>query len=447
MLAGSLFANPIILQVKNKVITVNGKKATVLTIAQPDGTWGYYAKSGDKFDVIVQNELNESTIIHWHGLDLPNNQDGTELTQPVIPPHGQYSYNFKLTNTGTYWMHSHFGLQEALLAEAPLIIESPEDRNYQQVVVMFQDFSFKSPEKVLSKLIQSSSKAMDMSDGTMAGMKMSHGSHMNDLNDVPYDAFLTNYHTPEQPQIVQVTPGGKIKLRFINGSSGSNFWINTGVLDATAVAVDGRNITPYSAKKYQLAEGQRIDLILTIPKSGGIFPIIGQVEGLKNQTGLILSTTKTHATIKKMATKTAPALDDSQELNLHSTDQFISKPIAQVIEYKLTGTMSPYAWQINSQSWPKVTPVKIKTGSRVELVFVNNSMMSHPMHLHGFGFKIVEVNGHKIDGAIRDTVLVLPKETIKVVFDATASGKWLLHCHLAWHMHTGMMTYIEITPS
>ena len=434
------------MQVKNKKIIVNGKTATVLTIEQPDGTWGYYAKSGDDFDVIVENKLTESTVIHWHGLDLPNNQDGTELTQLPIPPGGKYSYNFKLRNTGTYWMHSHFALQEAALAEAPLIIESANDKEYQQVVVMFQDFSFKSPHKILTELTSTTMDMHDMAD--MPGMDMGHSAGTaHDLNDVKYDAFLTNYHSPDKPQRVNITPGGKVKLRFINGSSSSSFWINLGKLDGVAVAVDGREIKPYHAAKYQIAEGQRIDIVVTVPKNGGIFPIIGQVEGLKSQTGLILSTVKTNAVIPPMAAKVAPPLNDNQELQLHSVDMLPSKAVDQVIKLDFNGTMAPYAWQINGQSWPKITPLKVKTGSRVEIDFVNKSMMAHPMHLHGVGVKVIEVNGHKIDGAMRDTVLVLPNETVKVIFDAPADGKWFLHCHVVWHMHTGMMTYLEVTPS
>lgn len=463
LISGISFATPTILEVKNKKIIVNGKSANVLTIEQPDGTWGYYAKAGENFDVTVKNDLNESTVIHWHGLDLPNDQDGTELTQKRIPPHGQYSYKFKILNTGTFWMHSHYKMQEVSLAEAPLIIESSSDENYKQVVIMFQDFSFKSPEKILSSLTNAPVMDMDMSkaNSKMANMDMSnmkmdmHNSsspmgkmkHMDmDLNDVSYDAFLTNYHTPDNPQIVKIVPNSKIKLRFINGSASSNFWINLGKLDGTAVAIDGRDILPYHAKKYQLSEGQRIDIVLTIPKSGGVFPIIGQVEGLKSQTGIILATNDTKAKIPKNAAKVSPPFDDTQELQLKSTEKFVTKPIDKIIKYNLTGTMSPYGWQINNQAWPNITPQIIKSGQRVEIDFINNSMMEHPMHIHGYGFKVVEVNGHKIDGAIRDTVLVLPNETVKVVFDATNNGKWFLHCHIVWHMPTGMMTYIEVTP-
>lgn len=449
LLASYTLAKPTILQVKYKNILVNGKQIRVMTIAQPNGTWGYYANAHESFNVIVENKLDEPTVIHWHGLTLPNREDGTELTQKVIAPHSQYSYNFKLNNIGTFWMHSHYKLQEGLFAEAPLIIESPEDKSYQQVVVMLQDFSFKSPDLIMQGLTLPTAK-MDMQHMSMHGMhnmKMDMSSKSEpDLNDVNHDIYLTNYHTPQEPQIIFTNAKQQVKLRFINGSSSSNFWIKLGKLTGKAIAVDGHNIKLISGNEFQLATAQRMDIIVNIPKNGGDFPIIVQVEGRKNETGLILTTNKslTHASIKVLAKTTAKALDYSQEIKLQSIKELSHKKVDQVIKYTLTGTMSPYAWQINHQTWPNVTPVKIKQGSRVELDFINKSMMAHPMHIHGYSFKVVEVNGKKINGSIRDTILVLPNSSVKVIFDATELGKWLIHCHTLYHMHTGMMTYLEV---
>lgn len=450
MVIGNVLANPTILQVKYKNIVVNGKTAKVMTITQPDGTWGYFSKSGTNFNVIVQNKLDQPTVIHWHGLSLPNKQDGTELTQMVIAPHSQYKYDFKLKNAGTFWMHSHYKLQSALFAEAPLIIETPQDKLYQQVVVMFQDFSFKSPEQILHQL-QTSKKSMDMSSMPMQmsmQTKPAKQTTDQDLNDVKHDAYLTNYHTLQHPQITIVKDGGAVKLRFINGSASSNFWINLGSLSGEAVAVDGHAIKPIYGNRFQLAIAQRMDIIIHIPPKGGSFAILGQVEGLKDQTGLILTT---NAKLKPMvissiASNAASAVDNQQELNLQSIEKLPNKKISRVIKYVLTGDMSKYVWKINNQTWPNITPAIVKQGERVELDFINKTMMSHPMHLHGYGFKIISINGKRVDGAIRDTVLVPPNSDIKVVFDATEPGKWLVHCHLLYHMPNGMMTYLEVIP-
>lgn len=459
LLTGVVFADPTILQAKYKDITINGKKVKVMTIEQPDGTWGYYGKAGDNFDVILQNKLDESTVIHWHGLFLPNDQDGTELTQDYIPPGAEYHYNFKLENTGTYWMHSHYELQVQDLLAAPLIIESADDSKYQQVVVMFQDYSDKPVKQIMQGLMSPDNDAhsmhgnMDMSGmehGDMGMLDMHDMSGMDmDLNDVTYSAYLTNYHDDSSPQITQVKAGDQVKLRFINGSSSSNFWINLGKLKGSLVAVDGAPIKPITDNKFQLAMGQRSDVIVTIPKTGGNFPILGQVEGLKNQTGLILTTDKKAKKLKipTNASKVAPALNYDEEFKLHSIESLSFDTPDQVYQFKLTGDMNKYEWAINDQMWPNVTPIKIKHGEKVEFVFDNQTMMSHPMHLHGYNFKVVSIDGKKVDGAMRDTVMVMPNSTVKVEFVADKDGKWFIHCHNLYHNMAGMMTYIEVVPN
>lgn len=443
LISNLAYAVPTILEVKYKNITVNNKTVKVYTIEQPDGTWGYYGKYGQDFDVIVKNKLNESTVIHWHGLLLPNNQDGTSLTQAYIPPGGEYHYNFKLKQAGTYWMHSHYGLQEQDFAEAPLIIESAVDKQYQQVVVMFQDFSFTSPQKILANLKHpESDSAMSMMNMSNMQMNMSKP----DLNDVKYDAFLTNYHTLDNPQVIQVKPGDKVKLRFINGGAMSNFWINLGKLNGTLIAVDGNQIKPIFGHLFQLALAQRMDIIVTIPNRPGVFPILGQVEGTQSQTGLIL-TSKSDKMVDKFsnqANQVLPGLNYAQELKLHSQEPLPKRKIGQVVDVVLDGNMQNYVWTINNQVWPKVTPLIVKKGERIEMVFKNNTMMAHPMHLHGNIFQIESINGKVInDGAMRDTVLVMPHSTVKVIFDANEPGKWALHCHMLYHMHSGMMTFLE----
>ena len=442
---------PTILEIKNKTIEVNGKSKMVYTIEQPDGTWGYYGTKGQDFNVIVKNETDVPTGIHWHGLILPNAMDGVPgVTQAAIPPGGEYRYEYPLVQAGTYWMHSHMGLQIQDLMEAPFIISDPNDpyNKDQQVVIMFQDFTFKNPDAVFKEL--QSGAAMS----GMNNMSQKHGAMQNmndskpDLNDVQYDAFLTNYQTLQNPEIVKVQAGKTVRLRFINGAAGSNFWINVGDLKGTVIAFDGENIKPFSGKNFELAIGQRIDILVTIPKSGGAFPILGQVEGLTQQTGLILATPG--ATVPKIsgtAQNAAPALNYQQELQMKSENPLPQKPIAQVITLNLTGDMQKYIWMINGQAWPNVTPIQLKEGERVEFIFNNQSNMAHPMHLHGHVFELVSINQQKItDGALHDTILVLPHTQVKVIFDADYPGKWMLHCHMAYHQEAGMMTIVKINP-
>lgn len=433
-----IFAAPTILEVKNKTINVNGKDSKVFTIEQPDGTWGYYAKSGDTFNVIVKNKLSKPTVIHWHGILLPNDQDGVELTQKAIAPNGSYHYQFKLKQSGTYWMHSHFGFQEQKFAEAPLIIDDGKYEN--QATIMFQDFSFKKPETIMADLENGKMDGMDMS-----GMDMSR--HIKaDLNDIKYDAFLTNYQTPQNPQVYTFKPNSKVRLRFINGASSTNFWINLGKLKGTIIAVDGEDIKPVSGYMFPLAIAQRMDIVVKLPNVRGIYPILGQVEGLKDQTGILISTNPKLKPnkINSLANNAAPALNYISELKFTSLNPLPVRKVDKVVNIDLGGNMQEYVWTINNQVWPDITPIQLKKGDRVELDINNKTMMMHPIHLHGNVFEVVSIDGKAVKGALRDTVFITPNTTVKVIFDANEPGKWMLHCHMLYHMHSGMMTYVDV---
>lgn len=442
------------LLIKNYPLTVNGKATDLFKIEQPDGTWGYQGVEGDYFDAVVKNKTKQPTVVHWHGLIVPNSQDGVPyVTQPPIPPGGEYHYRFKLKQAGTYWMHSHFDLQVQRFLSAPFIITARHDPYPQakNVVMFLGDFSFKKPEDILQSL-KHSGMAMDKMQGMgkmpgMQGMeKMADSKAATaDLIDVNYDAFLTNYRTLSNPDIVHVKPQEQVRLRIIAGSAMSNFFINTGTLPAELIAVDGQRVKPINAKQFQIAVGQRVDLLVKIPAGEGAYPIVAQGEGTAMQTGLVLATAK--ASIPKLSAKaehTAGALNYDQEFKLQALAPLTAKKPGQTLEVSLEGDMVNYVWKINNQVWPQVKPLEVEPNKRIEMVFHNNTGMSHPMHLHGHVFEVTEINGKKFtDGAMRDTVLVLPHATVKVQFDSDNPGNWMMHCHMLYHQASGMMTLVN----
>ncbi|OGT30760.1 MAG: hypothetical protein A3E87_07340 [Gammaproteobacteria bacterium RIFCSPHIGHO2_12_FULL_35_23] len=436
----------ITLNIIKKMITVDGKQATVYQIQQPNGTLGYEGVLGQRFNVIVVNKTSEPTILHWHGLIVPNNQDGVPyLTQKPIMPGQSFTYSFPLRQSGTYWMHGHFQLQEQQLLAAPLIIQSPADskQGYQDVVMMLEDFTFKNPAAILANL-KCESVLSGSSSLTNTVMPMAMSSHHRDLNDVKYDAFLTNGQTLQQPDVIKVQAGKTVRLRIINGSASSNFFINLGTLTGQAVAVDGHDIVPISKKQFQLSMGQRLDILVAIPSQGGAYPILAQGEGTTMQTGLILATNQ--ATIPQLSETTntmAGAFNYSDELQYRAIHPLPNKPVIRVLAVDLEGNMQNYLWTINYKAWPYYQPLIVKKGERVELVFTNSTDMEHPMHLHGHVFEVTEINGKEIRGAFRDTVDVMPHSTVKVQFDANNPGVWLLHCHNLYHAAAGMATVLE----
>lgn len=421
------------LQIVEKTIKVNDKEASIFALTQADGTFGLRVQKGSQFDVVLKNTLAIPSSIHWHGLILPNDQDGVAfVTQFPVYPGLSYHYQFPLVQSGTYWMHSHLGLQEQKLLSAPLIIYDPQEEKVadQEVIIFLADFTFKDPSEIYRKLRCDNQKKMKM--------------NALDIVVVDYDAFLANYRTLENPDVVKVEAGKKVRLRVINGSSATNFFIALGSLEGEAIAVDGNRINPIQGSQFELAVAQRMDIILTIPQEGGFFPILAQGEGTDKQGGLILTTSdKSPPRISERTAKKAGPLLNVQEQDLHALYPLANKPIDKSVVIELGGNMSEYLWTLNGQSWPEVTPVVVEKGQRVEIIFKNKSSMSHPMHLHGHVFQVKSIDGKSFDGALRDTVLVMPNSTLSIQFDANNLGVWPLHCHILYHLEAGMFTVVR----
>ena len=485
-------ASPItVLQVKRRTIEVNGKSASVLGVSQPDGTQGLVTKVGQRFHVRLENQLDVPTLIHWHGMTPPWQQDGVPgISGPPVAPGGSAEYDFPLRFGGTFWMHSHQGLQEQEQLAAPLIIHDDRDRTGQQeVVVLLSDFSFTPAEQIFESLRKARPMAGMGPDPTRAAAKPSAMAGMNmpaaatkpgangmgamagmnmppattkpganamggmaggkaappDLNDVKYDAFLANDRTLADPQVVSVEPGGSILLRVINASSMSAYHLSLGALNGELIAVDGFRVKPVIGRRFPIAVAQRLDIRITIPRKPAAYPILAILEGERSQTGVILKAGSAPVSrVPDMAAAASPALTLDLERSLRATQPLTPRKADRVHQVDLTGEMVGYVWSINGVPWTKdVPPLVVAKGERVELVFQNRTLMPHPMHLHGHEFQVVEINGKRFPGAVRDTVLVTPGARVVVAFDANNPGYWAMHCHLLYHMDAGMFTTVR----
>jgi FtsP/CotA-like multicopper oxidase with cupredoxin domain len=440
-----------ILQLQRRGIEVNGKSASVYGIRQPNGTAGIITSVGDRFRVRVENQIDAPSLIHWHGMTPPWQQDGVPgISGPPIPPGKSADYDFPLRFGGTFWMHSHEGFQEQLLMTAPLIIHDGRDEpGQQEVVLMLHDFSFTPPEQIyaaLRKPDNMAGMAGKPSSGTaMPGMAMQAKPGADtgpDLNDVSYDAFLANDRTLADPEVVKVEPGGRVLLRVINGSSMSNFHLDLGALSGELIAVDGFRVHPVTARRLPIAVAQRLDIRLAIPRGATAHPVLAILEGSVRQTGIVLvAGAATVSRIPDIAATPSPALSLDLERGLRAVAPLRRRKVDRVHTINLTGNMASYVWSINDVPWTKdVPPLPVAKGERVELVLVNKTPMPHPMHLHGHEFQVVEIDGQRFAGAVRDTVLVRPRGRVVVAFDANNPGWWAFHCHLLYHMEAGMFT-------
>ncbi len=431
-----------ILQLTSHVIEVGGKPATRYAVSQPSGARGLTLDEGETFDVRLENKLEVLSGLHWHGLNPPWRQDGVPyISAPPIAPGKSVDYKFPAQPPGTRWMHSHFGLQEQSLLAGPLIVRetSAIKSGMQEAVILLQDFSWTKASMLFEELrkpkppMSMAGGGMNMSGGSMDGMKP-------DLNDVTYDAFLANDRTLADPQVFDVEKGAEIRLRIINGSASTNFLIDLGAIEGTVVTVDGNPVTPLKVQQFPLAVAQRVDIIVRMPADGRTVPVLARGEGRTLQTGVVLR--PPGAAVPKIletAQEAAPAITLMDETKLRAVQPLASRPIDRSVPVDLIGNMASYSWGIAVNGLAGA-PVTVAKGERVELVMRNTTMMAHPMHLHGPSFQVTEINGQSFPGAVRDTVLVTPRSTVKVVLDADNPGLWAFHCHNLYHMEAGMFT-------
>lgn len=437
------------LTLSRRQIEVNGKAASVFGITGPGQKPGLTLAPGARFAVGVDNQCGADSIIHWHGQTPPPAQDGvtdTGYVQPIAPG-GAQAYDFT-ARPGTHWMHSHQGLQEQQLMAAPLIVlgEGDTGADVQDEVVMLHDFTFRDPAEILAGLTARSGGSGGGMMGNMSGMSgmsgMMSGGGMGavDINDINFDAYLANDRTLADLQIITAAPGAKLRLRFINGSSATGFWIDLGSLSGQLVAVDGDAVRPVTVTRFPLATAQRADVLLTLPGAGA-FAVLALREGARERTGVIIATPGAAIPrLEGLAAQPAPPCDLSLESRLTAATPLAPRTLDQVFAVQLTGGMMGYNWGINGRQWQDRQNLTVKPGQRVGLEMVNNSMMPHPMHLHGHHFQVAGINGTAFPGAMRDTVLVPPMANVRIVFDADNQGRWLFHCHNLYHMAVGMMT-------
>jgi FtsP/CotA-like multicopper oxidase with cupredoxin domain len=433
-------AEPIVMRAEMRSMEVNGKSATMMGLRQSTGKYGLSLRASEPFNVMLENKLSVPTAIHWHGLHPPNNQDGVPgLTQEPVAPGAKVHYEFPLRPSGTHWMHSHEGLQEAFLLSAPLIVHDGTDEraDEQQIVIFLGDFSFTPPKEIYAGLRKPAAKPMKMNMGKP------------DANDVDYDAYLANDRTLADPDVVRVEKSGRVRLRIINGSSGTNFFVNLGALEGELIATDGIAVQPVRGSQFPLAIAQRIDVRVQLPAEGA-FPILALRENAKEQAGIILATAG--ARVQKVPVvrgEAAGLLHLDLESKLAAIEPLAEKAVDRSYDLRLTGNMMKYEWSINGVVFDTANPrtqaaqVKVKSGQRVAVNFINETGMSHPMHLHGHSFQVTAINGKPMKGAVRDTVLVPPKTNVAVAFDANNPGIWYLHCHVLWHLAAGMATLVQ----
>lgn len=422
-------------------------------------TWGYNGSLvaptlrgsvGDQLNVTVANKLTESTSIHWHGLAMRNDADGVPgLTQEGIGAGTKYPYDFKLPHPGTYWYHSHVEMQRERALYGALIIDDPQepltyDKEWVIVLDDWMDGVTGTPDDILKELSGGMGDMGGMdhggTDGPMAMGHMLMGATSDflggDAGDVAYPMHLFNGTSAEKPETFTAKQGERIRLRIINAAGDTAYRVGVPNQQLTVTHTDGFPVAHAQADAIVLGMGERIDALLTV--RDGYTPVVALAEGKDQMAYGLLSTGTGNAPARAdLPTTLTGKIVDGGQLTADPSVNLAAKTPDRVHELRLTGGMANYDWGINGHRFDMAKPFErafdLQTGERVEVKFINDTEMWHPMHIHGHTFQIGAT------GARKDTVIVRPQETVTVQFDADNPGQWLTHCHNAFHAERGMM--------
>ena len=482
-------------------------------------------QEGDTVTVRVTNQLKETTSIHWHGILVPTGMDGVPgLSFPGIAPGETFTYQFPVRQSGTYWYHSHSGLQEQAGLYGALVIhprepEAPEaDRDY---VVLLSDWTDENPARVLAKLKKQSDYynfnqptlgdlfrdarrdglRAALAERAMWGEMRMNRSDLADVSGYTY-TYLMNGLAPADNWTGLFRPGERVRLRFINAGAMSYFDVRIPGLEMTVIAADGQPVNPIAVEEFRIAPAETFDVLVT-PERDEAYTIFAQsmdrtgfargtlataegmtadVPGLdkpKPLTMVDMGHDMSHAghnmadmpgmdmaAVTHAPTESGPGVDmlamnpttrladpgvglrDNGRRVLTYADLRSAFPDpdgrepTETIELHLTGHMERYIWSFNGVKASDAEPIRLRHGDRVRFVLVNDSMMTHPIHLHGMWSDLEDEQGNfKVR---KHTISVKPGERLAYRVSADALGKWAYHCHLLMHMETGMFREVHV---
>jgi FtsP/CotA-like multicopper oxidase with cupredoxin domain len=461
------------LTIAEQTLSPAGKATSVLTIngGIPGPTLRF--REGDTARITVHNHLRENTLLHWHGLLVPNDQDGVpDITTPPIKPGASFTYVFPLKQSGTYWYHSHAGLQEqkGLLGSIVITPRDGEsvhaDHDY---VVLMSDWTNESTNEVLRTLVRGSSY-YSVKKGTQQSLlgAIQTGAVREyvdrekarmpamDISDVAYDAFFIN---GQRDHHLAGKPGGRIRLRLINGGAASYFFAESSTGDMTVIAADGHPVEPFKIKRLQMGNGETYDVLVTLPGAGSWEVRATASDGSGHASAWIGDGTPHSAPdvpkpdLYRMDAMLMSAMEEDtskserpqspyRQLRAIGSTTLPANASVHTMELRLTGDMQRYIWSFNGKTMNQESMIPVRQGEVLRLELVNDTMMHHPIHLHGFFFRLINGQGER--SPLKHTVDVPPMGRQTIEFQAIERGDWMFHCHLLYHMASGMGRLVSV---
>ncbi|MBS1755056.1 MAG: multicopper oxidase domain-containing protein [Ferruginibacter sp.] len=477
---------------------------------------------GDTAEIVVHNLLNESTSLHWHGVFLPNKEDGVPyLTQMPIAPGATYTYRFPIVQHGTHWYHSHSGLQEQIGMYGSFIMHKRmDDKNFRKgiddlptVPLILSEWTNLNPNNV-HRMLHNASDWFAIKKGATQSYAEAIGSgHLKtkltnewkrmlamDVSDVYYDKILINGFNTTTLTSIDGRPlkaGDKVRLRISNGGASSYFWLRYGGGKITVVASDGNDVEPVEVDRLIIAVSETYDVVLPIPEENksyellattedrtqsasyylgkgtpqhaGALPRLKYFEGMKmmndmmkmngdlDDMGMDMSLNQmdmNNVMYPEITGEEKKKKGDSMDHSMHHSagENIVTLNYAMLqspgntilpkdapvknIRFTLTGNMNRYVWSMDDKVLSETDKIPVKKGEVLRITIYNNSMMRHPIHLHGFDFRLLNGKGDK--APLKNIIDIMPMETDSIEFLANTEGDWFFHCHILYHMMAGM---------
>lgn len=511
------------LYVKDTTVNYTGKERKGIAVNGQIPMPTLYFTEGDTAEIHVYNRMHHhETSIHWHGLLLPNEQDGVPyLTTAPIHPMRKHIYKFVLRQSGTYWYHSHTMLQEQIGMYGAIVIHERNKPKMLEEVVLLSDWSDENPHQIERSLHYATDWYMIKKNAVQSyGEAISNGylktklgnewkrMHAMDVSDVYYERFLVNgMQYQEKPNY---KAGDSIRLRIINGSASTYFWLNYSGGKITVVATDGVDVEPVLVDRLIIGVSEIYDIVVTIPDDNSSYELMATSEdrignailslgkgnkiaqeplprlkyfegmqmmndmmtlgGNMKDMGMNMSLQQMDMNIvmypeisgmnspkKKPKNQTEHQHVDQMEMPITLNYSMLQSKVKttlpegplKVLHFELTGNMNRYVWTVNKRAISESDKIEIKAGENIRIIMTNNSMMRHPMHLHGHFFRIV--NGKGDYAPLKNVLDIMPMETDTIEFNASEEyGDWYFHCHILYHMMAGMgriFTYENTPPN
>ncbi|WKL56041.1 copper resistance system multicopper oxidase [Asticcacaulis sp. ZE23SCel15] len=485
------------LTIDRQDVTITGEKLSKITVNGTIPGPVLRFSEGDDAVIHVKNAMKrEATSVHWHGVLLPGLMDGAPGYNGFkgIQPGETFTYRFPIRQSGTYWYHAHTMGQEQEGLYAGIVIDPkiPEpikaDRDY---VVLLSDFNRETADQILGNLKKSSdyyqykrrtvgdffndvrrqgfSKALKTS-GEWGKMRMLP----SDLSDVTGYHFLVNGMTNDQNWTGMFTPGEKVRLRFINASAMTMYDIRIPGLKMTVVAADGQPVVPVEVDEFRFGNAETYDVIVepkddkaytiaaeSLDREGFALGTLAPREGLRGD----IPAQRPRATLTMSDMNMEIMMRDDPDMDMSDmadsgwaqtgapegtkvlsysdleslTPQTDTREPTREITVRLGGNMERYIWTINGKTFDPKDGIETTFNERVRIIYINETMMAHPVHLHGM---FVQLENGQSMGSLpnKHTLIVPPGQSASVLLTANEVGNWPLHCHLLYHMSSGMMT-------